>query len=91
MSYPGHIQKGMVVLDQPVPLPDGTPVIVEPVARSAGTFWHSCSLEQLARQQGVSAPAAVEELLGGWPSEEREDEFDQAFRAWRDRERDQRA
>lgn len=31
MSFPGHVEKGMVVLDAPLPLPDGTPVLVEPI------------------------------------------------------------
>jgi len=39
MSLNGHIENGMVVLDQPVSLPNGTPVRVEvvdePAARSA--------------------------------------------------------
>jgi len=31
MGYRGHIQKGLVVFDEAVPLPDGTKVNVEPV------------------------------------------------------------
>ena len=29
MSYPGHVRNGVVVLDEPVRLPDGTAVRVE--------------------------------------------------------------
>lgn len=32
MPFDGHIENGRVVLDAPVPLPDGTPVRVEAVA-----------------------------------------------------------
>ncbi|MBO0697115.1 MAG: hypothetical protein J2P46_01855 [Zavarzinella sp.] len=31
MSFTGHISGGHVVFDQPVPLPEGTPVRVEPI------------------------------------------------------------
>jgi hypothetical protein len=38
MSLEGHVENGVVVFDQPVSLPDGTPVRVEviPAARSDG-------------------------------------------------------
>ena len=32
MSFQGHIQNGVVVLDEPVSLPNGTEVRIEPVA-----------------------------------------------------------
>ena len=85
MSFQGHVEKGMVILDQPLPLPDGTPVLVEPIA-AAGDFWQSHSLDELAKRQGVSAPKAVEDLLGGWPTDERNDDFEEAFRSWREAE-----
>ena len=28
MTYPGHVRNGVVMLDDPIPLPDGTPVQV---------------------------------------------------------------
>jgi hypothetical protein len=34
MSFQGHIENGGVVLDNPVPLPDGTVVRIEPVEES---------------------------------------------------------
>jgi hypothetical protein len=89
MSFQGHIEKGMVVVDEPLPLPDGTPVLVEPIARP-GDFWRSCSLDELARRQGACPPSTVEDLFGGWPAEERDDDFEQAFRSWRDRELENR-
>lgn len=83
MSFQGHIEKGMVVLDRPLPLPDGTPVLVEPITTVPAGFWQSCSLEELANQQGVSAPETVDDLLGGWPTDERNDDFEEALRSWR--------
>ncbi len=38
MTYRGHIQNGVVVLDEPVELIDGTEVRVEAVASSAKTL-----------------------------------------------------
>ncbi len=35
MPFQGHIENGLVVLDEPVALPDGTVVRIEPVASSA--------------------------------------------------------
>ena len=31
MTYRGHINKGSVVLDEPLPLPEGTHVLIAPV------------------------------------------------------------
>ena len=67
------------------PLPDGTPVLVEPV-EPLSDFWQCCSLDELAKRQGVLASESTENLLGGWPVEERDDNFEQAFRTWRERE-----
>jgi hypothetical protein len=90
MVFEGHVEKGMVVLNRPLPLPDGTPVFVEPMTTAAGGFWKPCSLDDLAEQQGVSTPRAVEDLLGGWPADERNDDFEEALLSWRDRELEQR-
>lgn len=79
MSFQGHVEKGRVVLAQPLPLPDGTPVRVEPVAATPADFWQSCSLDELAERQGVSAPASPDDLLGGWPTDELDDEFEEAL------------
>jgi hypothetical protein len=88
MTFQGHIEKGMVVLDRPLPLPDGTPVRVEPIAPA--DFWRSVSLDELANRQGVSEPGLVEDLLGGWPADELNDEFEGAFRRWREGELEHR-
>jgi len=33
MTYKGHVKNGVVVLDEPVTLPEGTVVLVEPVEK----------------------------------------------------------
>ncbi len=89
MSFQGRIEKGMVVLDQPLPLPDGTQVRVEAMA-PVPHFWQSASLDELARRQGVSAAGSLEDLLGGWPADELNYEFEEFYLGWRERELDQR-
>jgi hypothetical protein len=88
MTYQGHIENGIVVFDEPISLPDGTEVRVE-VAPSTPGFWQSCSLEELACRQGVLPPKDEEELLGGWPAEERNDGFEDALTRWRQAELEQ--
>ena len=46
MPYRGRIKNGMVILDEVIPLPEGTPVIIEPVVtenraenRATGRNW----------------------------------------------------
>jgi hypothetical protein len=90
MSFRGHIENGLVVLDQPLPLPDGTPVRVEAIAPIPADFWQSCSLDELAERQGVSSPRSLEDLLGGWPSDELNDDFEETFLSWRERELEHR-
>ena len=83
MIYEGHVENGVVIFREPVPLPNGTPVRV---AAGAPDFWESCSLDELARRQAVPVPAAVEEMLGGWPDDEINDGFEMAVASWRERE-----
>jgi hypothetical protein len=91
MSFQGHVEKGVVIFDEPVPLPDGTPVLIEPLAPQLADFWQSHSLSDLAHRQGVQLPQSVDDLLGGWPVDEMDDDFDQAFREWRQSESRPRA
>jgi hypothetical protein len=85
MSYDGHIENGIVVTNQPLPLPNGTPVRVEAIA-SLSDFWRPVSLDELVRMQGVCPLASVEELLGGWPGNELDDGFEDALTLWRAQE-----
>lgn len=68
----------MVVLDEPHALPEGTRVLVEAPAHEA-EFWRSTSLVELAKLQGVSAPATAADLIGGWPTDELNDDFEEDF------------
>jgi len=90
MTFQGHIEKGMVVLEHLLPLPDGTPVVVEPITR-ASDFWEPHSLDELAKRQGVSAAASPDDLLGGWPVDEIDDDFEKALLSWRECELDNHA
>jgi len=74
MSYRGHIKNGVAVLDEPVQLPDGTPVRVE-VERMDADFWQGKSVQQLACEQGVAPCADPAELGGAWPDDESIDDF----------------
>jgi hypothetical protein len=90
MVFKGHIENGVVVFPQPVSLPNGTPVRVEAVLPLPRTdFWESCSLDELARRQGVSVPRSMEEMQGGWPDDELADGFENAVRTWREGELEQ--
>lgn len=84
MSLHGHVKNGSVVLHEPLPWPDGTPVIVEAVPTPPPGFWQSYSLDELAVQQDVSAPRSPVELLGGWPMDELDDDFDGYLQRWRE-------
>lgn len=87
MNYQGHVEKGMVILRQPLPFPDGTPVVVEPISPNHNEFWRSASLGELAARQKVNTPNSLDELLGGWPADDVNDGFEQFLRERRERER----
>jgi hypothetical protein len=90
MSIRGHVKDGAVILDSPLPLPDGTPVRVEPELseKIAGLKRYGEDrrtpqerLADLIAEQGVEKTATYENLVGAgadlWDTEE---EF-QAFLA----------
>jgi hypothetical protein len=89
MIYKGHVENGVVVFAEPLPLAAGTEVRVEAVAPPAADFWESCSLDELARRQGVSLDSPPEEVLGGWPDDELDDGFENEVASWRERELEQ--
>ena len=74
MTYRGHIRQGVAVLDEPVNLPDGTPVRVA-VDRSDAEFWEGKGVELLAREQGIEPCTDPRDLVGDWPSDESLDQF----------------
>ena len=85
MSLQGHIQNGVVVFDEPIALPDGTQVRVEPITPAVSEFWHGVTLDVLAQRQGAAA-APAEGIVGGWPEDELNDGFEDAVALWRRRE-----
>ncbi len=82
MTFQGHVENGVIILNEPVPLPNGTPVVVEAKA-DAGQFWQCYSLDELAQQQGVTPTRSLDGLLGGWPGDELDDNFEQELLTWR--------
>lgn len=88
MVFEGRVENGAVVFENRLPLPDGTPVRVESLAVPG--FWQSPSIEDLAKQQGVPVLSTFEELLGGWPADEADDDFEVCVRRWREQETDRR-
>ncbi len=74
MTYRGHIKNGMTVLDEPVDLPDGTPVRVE-VHRIDSDFWDGKNAEELANERGVSPCVDPGDLAGDWREDESIDDF----------------
>jgi hypothetical protein len=96
MTYGGHIENGVVVFDQPVGLPEGTQVRVEPLppvgqreSPSHDDFWQNRTLDEVAAEQGVKPVTDLDETLGGWPEDELDDGFDHAVASWRDAELEQ--
>jgi hypothetical protein len=70
MSLEGHIERGMVVLDQPLPLPDGTLVRVEAIAPVPPIFgsrppWMTWSGGKACPRQGHSKSSLA---AGPWTS-----------------------
>ena len=74
MTYHGHIQNGVAVLDTPVPLPDGTPVRIE-IERADSPFWTNKSLTELAREQNIQHCVDPAELAGDWPPNDSVDDL----------------
>jgi hypothetical protein len=86
MPIRGHVENGVVVLDEPIVLADGTAVIVEPSPSPNSKFWQTSTIDELANQQGVARLENPDALLGGWPADEVDDGFESALAEWRTRE-----
>ncbi len=57
-----------------------------PKANYEDPFWHSKTPEELALAQGVQPIQDFEILLGGWPEDELDDNFEETLRRWRQEE-----
>jgi hypothetical protein len=55
----------------------------ESTSRESDTFFANLSLDELAAQQGITAPTSFKKILGGWPDEERNDGFERPVSRWR--------
>lgn len=60
--------------DKPQPLP------------ATGELWTSLSWAELAELQNVRPVERIEQVVGGWPSDEIDDDFEEALLQWRRRE-----
>jgi len=71
MPYRGRIKNGMVILDEAIPLPEGTPVTVEPIVaeKSAETRPSGGSWKGIFRDTGpVPSEADIAEMRREvWP------------------------
>ena len=74
MTYRGHMQNGVAVLDAPANLPDGTPVRIE-VERVESPFWQNKSIAELLEDRAPSSAHTLEDLAGDWPEEDSIDQF----------------
>jgi hypothetical protein len=86
MTYRGHVKNGVILIDDPVCLADGTQVSVCPVEgapagqpaadeRPDSAFWQGLGVSELAEQQHVPSLRSLEDLAGDWPEDESLDEF----------------
>lgn len=46
-------------------------------------FWHSLTFEEIAHAQGVRPVEKLEDIMGGWPEDERDDGFEEAVHTMR--------
>jgi hypothetical protein len=74
MTYRGYMKDGVVVLDAPVAIPDGTPVRVD-IDAAVSDFWKETDIAALAREQRVQPAMRIDDLAGDWPPEDSVDEF----------------
>ena len=82
MTYRGTISNGVVVFSGPDRPGEGTEVEVRPVGASLPESHAGAgsgrTLDDIAREQGVTDGVRFEALLGGWPQGEEADGFEDA-------------
>ncbi|NLX96292.1 MAG: hypothetical protein GXY83_08950 [Rhodopirellula sp.] len=81
MTYRGHIKNGVAVLDEPTDLPEGTPVLIQPVETFG--FQENLSIAQLIERQQVRPVTHPADLAGDWPLGDSLEEFLSAVREGR--------
>jgi hypothetical protein len=72
MTYRGHVENGIVVLDDPVALPEGAPVQVDLVGEEAGATLYERLKSVIGKAQGLPPDAAlnVDHYLYGQPKQQ---------------------
>lgn len=53
------------------------------------TFWQSVTIRDFAQEQDVPVVESLEDFVGGWPEDERQDDFEESLASWRERELEQ--
>jgi len=79
----GLVKNGVVVPE--APLPEGAEVEIrlrETLAPDEG-FWQGLTFDQQAVAHGITQPCSFDDLLGGWPEDEKDDHFEEAVAQWR--------
>jgi len=72
MTYRGHVENGLVVLDDPVALPEGASVQVDLVDEEAGATLYERLKSVIGKAQGLPPDAAqnVDHYLYGQPKQQ---------------------
>ena len=71
MTYRGHVENGLVVLDDPVTLPNGASVQVDLVEEEAGATLYERLKSVIGKAQGLPPDASqnVDHYLYGQPKQ----------------------
>ena len=56
------------------------------VMETAGEFWVAHTLDQLATEQNVPELSDLSCIMGAWPQDKLNDDFEAALRKWRDQD-----
>lgn len=59
------------------------PVIKPQPNNLSDPFWHPRTLEEIAKAQGVQPITNADVLIGGWPEDELNDNFEETLKRWR--------
>ncbi len=59
------------------------PTIGQSPTNLSDPFWHPRTLEEIALAQGVKPIEDFDVLLGGWPEDELDDNFEETLSQWR--------
>lgn len=72
MTYRGHVENGLVVLDDPVALPEGASVQVDLVDEEAGATLYERLKSVIGKAKGLPPDAAqnVDHYLYGQPKQQ---------------------